>query len=323
MLNRNYYRLAELATVSYLSEGDLLNAIERQEFALCVWLEGKDFGLISKTNALLGLFNYNGTVSLTQQQSQALLCEGNSIRLGRFLIQEPERIKAIIDCRERFADLPNPTFSKILYQSIVPTGPFVACGPVGLITDQSASLTYVKNKQQRALVDGEKVDLLGDWMSLFVNAPVKQLGIQPIEIKPEQLRFDIRKLAEHFGPECLKQPERFGFANQIESQTVMPSNPTVNQTSNPIEPNVETNPIKVIMGALLDDYPTARSDKLWNVLRQDVKQTARRYDTEQVIDEISQDQIIWFGRGRDAEFVMAYKTFQNQLSAVRKQRLIT
>ncbi|WP_281222924.1 hypothetical protein [Photobacterium sanguinicancri] len=323
MLNRNYYRLAELATLSYLSEGDLLDVVERQEFTLCAWLEGQSFGLVSKTNALLGLFDYNGTVTLTKQQSQILLCESKSIRLEWLPIQEPERIKAIADCRKQFADLPNRTFSKLLYRSDVPTSLFMACGSVGEVADQLASLNHVKEKQRKALEQGEKVKLFDDWMSLFVDAPVKQLGIQPIEIKPEQLRFDIRKLAEHFGPECLKQPERFGFARQMESQTVMPSSPIINQISNPIEPNMETKPIKVIMGALLDDYPTARSDKLWNVLRQDVKQTARRYDTEQVIDEMSQYQIIWFGRGRDAEFIMAYKTFQNQLSAVRKQRLKT
>ncbi len=260
-MHRQYYRYYELYKATHLSNDDLLFSIERHELALCAWLEGKDFGLVNKSNALLGLFDYNGTVSLTKSQSKTLLCEEKSICLERFLIQEPERIKAIVDCRERFADLPNLTLSKFLYQSSVSTGPFVACGPVGLIADQSASLTYLKSRQQQALADGEKVDLLGDWMSLFVDAPVKQLGIKPIEIKPEQLRFDIRKLAEHFGSECLKQPERFGFAKQMESQTVMPTSPIVNQTSNPIEPNVETNPIKVIMGALLNDYPTARSDK--------------------------------------------------------------
>ncbi|QSV13784.1 hypothetical protein [Photobacterium ganghwense] len=323
MLIRNYYRIVELQTVCYLSEGDLLNAIERQEFALCAWIEDKNFGFISKTNALLGLFDYQGTVSLTEEQTKSLLCQGKNIALSRFLIQEPERIKVIIDCREQFAGLPNSTFSKLLYQSAVPSKPFVACGSVGAVADQLASAKLIKQKQEQALASGEKIPLFDDLMLLFVDAPVKQLGIQPIEIKPEQLRFDIRKLAEHFGYECLKQPERFGYPNQIVSPEPLPFNRSVNQTSNPIEPNVETNPIKVIIGALLDDYPIARSDKLWNVLRQDVKQTARRYDTEQVIDEMSQDQIIWFGRGRDAEFVMAYKTFQNQLSAVRKQRLIT
>ncbi|MDV5171047.1 hypothetical protein [Photobacterium rosenbergii] len=318
-MNRIFFRLNEVKDLVSISYGDFLSLIDYGELTLCAWLEGQKFGLVSKNNALLGVFDYSGTVSLTKRQSKTLLCEGKTIRLEQFLIQEPERIKAIIDCREWFADLPNHTFSKLSYSGDVPNGPFVACGPVGLVADQRASLNYVKNKQQQALVDGEKVDLLDDWMSLLVDAPVKQLGIKPIEIKPEQLRFDIRKLAEQFGPECLKQPERFGFAKQIESQTVMPSN----RTSTPIEPNVETNPIKVIMGALLDEYPTARSDKLWNLLRQDFKQTVRCYDIEQVIDEMTQDQIIWFGRGRDAENVMSYKTFQNQLSAVRKQRFKT
>lgn len=323
MPNRNYYRLVELATVSYLSEGDLLDVVERQEFALCAWLEGQRFGLVSKTNALLGLFDYSGTVNLTKQQSKTLLCGGNSIRLERFLIQEPERIKAIYDCRKWFDDLPNPTFSKIHYYSVVPKRPFVACAPVGKVADQLASAKLIKQRQENALKNGEKVSYFDDLMQYFTDAPVKQLGIKPIEIKPEQLRFDIRKLAEHFGPECLKHPERFGYPSQIVSHEPLSCNRSVNQTSNPIEPNVETNPIKVIMGTLLDDYPSSRSDKLWNVLRQDVKQTVRRYDTELVIDEMNQDQLIWFGRGRDAEFVMAYKTFQNQLSAVRKQRLRT
>ncbi|MDX1303434.1 hypothetical protein [Photobacterium sp.] len=316
MIKRNFYRIDEISDITSLTKSDLLDAVERQDLALCAWIEGKDFGLVSKTNALLGLFDYNGTVSLTKQQSQTLLCEGKSIRLEQFKIQEPERIKAIVDCRDRFAGLPNRTFSKLLYRSDVPTSLFVACGSVGEVSDQLASLNHIKEKQQKALEQGEKVKLFDDWMSLFVDAPVKQLGIQPIEIKPEQLRFDIRKLTEYFGIDCLKQPERLGVTNR----TVNQKDSLSSQTVKPIKPNMETNPLKVVIHSILDVWPDLGSRQVWNALKEDVLTETRRFDDECVIDEMDSEQIIRFGVGTEAQVTTGFSRFKNLVSEVKKER---
>lgn len=309
MLNRNYYRIAELPTVSYLLQGDLLNAVERQDLALCAWIEGKDFGLVSKTNALLGLFDYSGTVSLTKKQSKTLLCEGKSICLERLPIQEPGRIKAIIDCRTRFVDLPNRIFSKLLYFSDVPKSLFVASSTVCDVTDHAALLGIMKEEQPQWGKHENPFHGLGQMFDLVTNSPAKQLGIQPIVIKPEQLRFDIRKLTEYFGIECLKEPKHLGLTNRI-----------TNQTPILIKPNIETNPIKVMIHAVLDKEPDFGSKDIWNILKQDVLSDERRFDVESIIDDMTNNEIVRFGDGVNTQIATGKPRFRSLVSEVKKSR---
>ncbi|MGF1757937.1 hypothetical protein L4D76_08305 [Photobacterium sagamiensis] len=314
MIKRTFYRIDEISDITSLTKGDLLDAVERQDLALCAWIEDKGFGLVSKTNALLGLFDYHGTVSLTKEETKTLFCEGKSIRLERFKIHEPERIKAIVDCRERFATLPNSTFSEIRYQSTVPVVPFEACGPVGEIGESLLSLLQVSNKHKKKIENGQGRGFFSDALKAYVTPHVKSLGIQSIEIKPEQLRFDIRKLAEHFGLDCLKQTEPLTQSNRIVNQT----KPLLNQPQKLNKPKIDTNPIRVMIRAILVDYPNADSNTIWNLLRTDTKKNPRKYDVDGIVDEINRDEIVWFGRDREKQRVMSYKTFQNNLSSVRK-----
>ncbi|MEH6530760.1 MAG: hypothetical protein V7735_05360 [Photobacterium frigidiphilum] len=316
MTTRSFYRLDEISDITRLTKGDILNAVERQELALCAWVAGKKFGLVSKTNALLGLFDYNGTVSLTKQQSQTLLCDGKSIRLERFLIQEPERIKAIIDCRAQFVDLPNRIFSKLLYFSDVPKSPFVASSTVCDAADHSALLGIMKEEQPKWAKHENPFHGLGQVFDLVTNPPVKQLGVQPIGIKPEQLRLDIRKLTEYFGIECLKEPERLALTNQ----TYLPSRQKTNQTPMLIKPNIETNPIKVMIHAVLDNDPDFGSKDIWNILKQDVLSDERHFDVESIIDEMTNNEIIRFGDGVDTQIATGKPRFRTLVSEVKKSR---
>ncbi|SHO59188.1 hypothetical protein [Vibrio quintilis] len=132
----------------------------------------------------------------------------------------------------------------------------------------------------------------------------RYLQNRKLTIEPHALRIDLNQIAERFGLEVIKDAVP---APAIQNQP---------EASGKI---VFTNPIKQILHRVLLKHPKARSDKVLVLLRKDIHlEAGREFDTDAVIDDITNDDITYFGRG-DAVLTMSYRRFQNLLSEVRNE----
>ncbi|EJG1806053.1 hypothetical protein BS057_RS23245, partial [Vibrio parahaemolyticus] len=159
----------------------------------------------------------------------------------------------------------------------------------------------------------------------------QRLSTDAMTVKPTQIRVDMEEVVRVFGEVAL-----LNGGCQAVSTVETTLNSTVGHTVNQYLGTVNArtdirlssvtqpmpiHPIAQIAYRVLILNPQARADKVWNTIRQDVRENEfnRQFDVDALVESITQDSVTWFGRG-DNENTMSYDSFRkNVVVDVRRQ----
>jgi len=121
-------------------------------------------------------------------------------------------------------------------------------------------------------------------------------------------------------------PVTFNGSNALASVTPNASNAlpsvssTVKRRLDSVDQRYLTHPLAHVVIRILETHPEAKAITVWNFLRQDVNQNEfqREYDTDVLIESMTQDTLTYFGRG-EKEKTMSYESFRkNVLARVKR-----
>ncbi|WP_129124208.1 hypothetical protein [Veronia nyctiphanis] len=137
----------------------------------------------------------------------------------------------------------------------------------------------------------------------------QELAVKSIEIRFDQLRFDLESVEEVFG---LDDGENEPMVAK-DACTAKP--PTTELQSE----DIEIHPIKIIISRVLEKKPHILANRVWNLIKNDFNSETRKYDVDGVISTMDSEIIEWFGHG-DTIKVLKYKTFRNYVSNLKTKR---
>lgn len=298
MQKRRFYRLDEINDVTPITKGDLIHAVESGELALCAWVDAKALGaqIQSKDpsrSALANLFDYRGVLSLTSKQS--IDCVSSlKTAISRTLILEPEFVSYWRSASTDYPKAKTVRFSSVTALSNKPLDPFVAFASIGT---QAVYGQRAKQLAKAGTDEWQKEGFSGLFDALLDTE--EELAIKPLEIRFDQLRFDLEVVNKVFGLETDKGAVQSPKVVNVEG--------------------IETHPIKIMISIVLAGNCEANARTIWNAIKRDHQTNAKQIDTDSLISTMNNDEIEWFGQ-KDVVRITKYKTFQNLIAEVRKSQ---
>lgn len=297
MQKRRFYRLDEISDITPITKGDLLHAVERGDLSLCAWVDAKALGAQIQSKepnrpALANLFDYRGVLSLTSKQSIDCLSSLKTA-ISRTLILEPD---FVANWRSVSTDYPKAKpvrFSSVTTLPNKHLDPFVAFASIGT---QAVYGQRAKQFAKAGADEWQREGISGLFDALL--ATEEELAIKPLEIRLDQLRFDLEAVNKVFGLET-NQSER-------KSQKVVDLS------------DIETHGIKIMISKVLFGNPDAEPRVIWNAIKRDHHTEAKEIDVDSLIYDINHDVIKWFGQG-DTTKELKYKTFTNYVSTLKNE----
>ncbi|CAM3981119.1 hypothetical protein VA7868_01927 [Vibrio aerogenes CECT 7868] len=297
---RRFIRLEEIEKRTSLTKEEVLDSIDDGELHLCAKVEVKHAGALFavKDKPVVGaVFDYRGFVRLGWEDSKHFAAYNKEKMVEMFQILEPEKVSGWQSVTEAFGAIEKYI---IPYMNKLPARrekPFWAYPEV--IYDVTGFQSV--GQMITEMFTAEMKEKMGDELN---RLNTRYLQNRKLTIEPHSLRIDLNQIAERFGLEVIKD--------------TVPA-PTIQKQPEASGEVVFTNPIKQILHRVLLKHPKSRSDKVLVLLRKDIHlETGREFDTDAVIDDITNDDITYFGRG-DVVLTMSYRRFQNLLSEVRNE----
>ncbi|WP_330960434.1 hypothetical protein [Photobacterium sp. 53610] len=298
MQKRRFYRLDEINDVTPITKGDLLHAVERGQLSLCAWVDAKVLGAQIQSKepsrpALANLFDYRGVLSLTSKQSIDCFLS-LKVEISRTLILEPEFVSNWRSTSTDYPKAKSVRFGSVTTLPNKPLAPFVAFASIGTLA--------VYGQRAKQLAKAGKDEWQKEGFSGLLDALLGtdvELAIKPLEIRFDQLRFDLETVNKVFGLEAAKNA---------------PQSPNVVNVE-----GIETHPIKIMISTVLAGNREANARTIWNAIKRDHQTDAKQIDVDSLISTMNNDEIEWFGQ-KDAVRITKYKTFQNLIAEVRKNQ---
>lgn len=312
-IKRRFIRLEEISEKTYLTKGDIFDAIDSGQLSFSALVEAKKLGALTQQDGHLkvaAVFDYNGMVNLLGEVSKQYSLTLQSNLTERFVVLQPDNIRNWLNVVKAFGNFSESGFKYLTQAPNQPSKPFVAYSGLEMVPTVNNMLGSFADGLAglvSAVVPDADIDEL---RKKHPKNESMRLQTKSIKVEPERLRLDLEEIEKVFGSEVIKG---IGL-------TVSPVVECVSQTnSNMVSTAVLTHPIEKIVYRVLVSHAQIRADKIWNLIRQDVKlETNRQYDTDLVIDEITQDDVQWFAKG-DTVNSMSYDSFRkNTVTGVRK-----
>ncbi|MDC5856328.1 hypothetical protein [Vibrio europaeus] len=331
---REFIRLSELEKITPVSHEQLMDAIEYDRFCLNALVSLQGAGGVSSDNTLLAIFDFRGIVKLTNKQSLSLINDGSlkltKLEIVKFLSCSKHRLVSDV-----FPKCTEGCFNRIATSLDELEGLEYIVSRVVLGIPEQSSLKHSFEKEMGCRLDEKPnevrfaaaLKIFDSGVSAFSKS-TRNLMLQPISLKTESIRLRRQALYQHFG-----LGNQLG--NHLDSVAVTEANQVntgavgsfqspdsmrlANRNDNPnltdFNQSVETHPIKEIQKRVLEKYPDAQSREVWNRIRQDIRTEAYEFDIDMVVDEISDERLIYKSTGEEG---LSYRRFQNILSEVRK-----
>jgi hypothetical protein len=297
---RRFIRLEEIEKRTSLTKEEVLDSIDDGELNLCAKVEVKHAGALFavKEKPVIGaVFDYRGFVRLGRDDSKHFAAYDKEKAVEMFQILEPEKVSGWQSVTDAFGTIEKHI---VAYQNSLPVrreNPFWAYPEV--VYDVTGAQSF--GQMITDMLTAEMKEKMGDGLN---RLNTRYLQNRKLTIEPHALRIDLNQIAERFGLEVMKD--------------AVPA-PAIQGQPEASDEIVFTNSIKQILHRVLLKYPKARSDRVLVLLRRDIHlESGREFDTDAVIDDITNEDITYFGRG-DTVLTMSYRRLQNLLSEVRKE----
>ncbi|WP_099607701.1 hypothetical protein [Vibrio coralliilyticus] len=317
MRNRAYYRIDELSDVAQITLGDLKHAVENEGLSLHAWIKAENLGYVhfwtkkgvGQSVVLRGHFTYKGLIKLSAENSFDLLVREKKSRVKYFLIEEPWRCSNFRKPYIALEEYSRSDFEFVQDNYLLPEEPFYACGEVQVGKDLFGALKRATKKPA------------GTFSDFFenVNSDDKQsVHIVQMVLEPQNLRFKLDELTEHFGLDIGLETDHLRLTNRLTNGLLTDDKQLPNLTGS--EERIITNPIEQIMVRILKDKGSnLSSDQVWRCLRVDAKNEDERiYDTDFVIECMDQNEIVRRSLDGESTVTTGRRRFRNLLVEVKK-----
>ncbi|EKO3736761.1 hypothetical protein P0F12_003167 [Vibrio metschnikovii] len=301
-MQRQYLRLEDITENTRLTQGDVWEAVEQDKLPLCASIAASRLGAYAQDGkTIMAIFDYQGMVQLGSSVAKQFALALEPQTCQRMRVLQPELVK---QWQTVSAAFPKVTQAGFAYQN-QPINPplqaFIASGEMNASLTQS-SLIGQAGKTMNAIFS-QLSDTLSDSLTEKQKAfaeqyPVKdeeRLNIQPITINPTQLRVAVSDLVAVFGDQMIRMSD---------------------------DAEVDTHPIKQIVGKVLSRYPDAKPRQVWELIRQDCESEAeRQFDVFGKIAEMTDVSMTYFGLSLEAELNVSYEHFRRNLyGSVKKMK---
>lgn len=321
MKKRNYYRIDELSDVTKVTLGDLKHAVENEGLYLYAWIKSNNLGYVrfwhkkgvGQSVALRGHFTYKGLIKISSQASFELLVQEKKSCVKFFSIEEPGRATNFRKPDLALEEYAISDFDFVQDAYLLPQEPFYACGQVHVGKDLFGAFRRAAKKP---------VGSVGNFFDAVMDDETKSVRIERVAIEPQNLRFKLDKLSEHFGFDVSLvnglETDHTRLPNRLKSGLLVEDKPLPNLKGS--EERIVTNPIEqIIVRILKDKGKNLSSDQVWRCLRVDVKnQDERIYDTDFIIECMDQYEIVRLSLDRKSTVTTGRRRFRNLLVEVKK-----
>ncbi|EKO3557545.1 hypothetical protein P0F09_000695 [Vibrio metschnikovii] len=301
-MQRQYLRLEDITEKTRLTQGDVWEAVEQDKLPLCASIAASRLGAYAQDGkTIMAIFDYQGMVQLGSSVAKQFALALEPQTCQRMRVLQPELVK---QWQTVSAAFPKVTQAGFAYQN-QPINPplqaFIASGEMNASLTQS-SLIGQAGKTMNAIFS-QLSDTLSDSLTEKQKAFAEQypakdeerLNIQPITINPTQLRVAVSDLVAVFGDQMIRMSD---------------------------DAEVDTHPIKQIVGKVLSRYPDAKPRQVWELIRQDCESEAeRQFDVFGKIAEMTDVSMTYFGLSLEAELNVSYEHFRRNLyGSVKKMK---
>ncbi|EGR9011843.1 hypothetical protein I8D63_001471 [Vibrio parahaemolyticus] len=325
---RRYIRLEEACDKTHLTKWDILDAIEGERLCLFADISASSLGAIHPpSQCVAAIFDYQGIVQLTESSSKRFARSLESIKVQHVIIVEMHGINRWRAVTEAFDHVLQAHFKYTPNALSPPNKAFVAYASVNAsLTTESVVGEFITKASAIFSNDGTH-----QLTEQYPSQRGQRLSTDALTVKPSQIRVDMEQVIDVFGKAVLLnrgcqavdtvKATLGSTVSQTAGQCIESVNaPTELGLDSVIQP-MPIHPIAQIAHRVLTLNPQATADKVWNMIRQDVRANEfnRQFDVDALIESITQDSVTWFGRG-DNENTMSYNSFRkNVLVDVRRQ----
>ncbi|SHO58057.1 hypothetical protein [Vibrio quintilis] len=291
---RRFIRLEEIEKRTPLTKEEVLDSIDDGELNLCAKVEVKHAGALFavKEKPVIGaVFGYRGFVRLGRDDSKHFAAYDKEKAVEMFQILEPEKVSGWQSVTDAFGTIEKHI---VAYQNSLPArreNPFWAYPEV--VYDVTGAQSF--GQMITDMFTAEMKEKMGDELN---RLNTRYLQKRKLTIEPHTLRIDLQEIEQ-----------------LTRSETVLPA-PSASVAH---DGGALIHPVEQIVYRVLQENPTARADKVWNIIRSEFRQAGRQYDIDGVIESMTADDIRWFGKGVHTENEMGYDAFRkNTVYKVRK-----
>ncbi|MBD1565644.1 hypothetical protein [Vibrio sp. S12_S33] len=293
MIKRRYIRIEEIEQKTPFTKGDILELVERGDLSFSANVKSDTMGAVHTndgTRYVYGVFRYEGIVGLTKEASKSFAESDKPQQVSLVMIKHPENILGWGTVEEKFGKVEHDRTPYIPTsinkpERMIWAYPQVGVGKSGL---QMFNNMTVMLSKVAGTYDQNSNDIKEDQKDYFRSGK--------LTVTSDALRVDLEDLNR--------------LIEKLET-----SLEKAHVTSH--SPNIETHPIKQIIERIISNNFEYSSSTIWNLLRKEFESDLKQFDIDEVIFEITQDDLSYFGQG-DVTKTITYRRFQNLISEVRK-----
>lgn len=302
---RRYVRLEEACDKTYLTKWDILEAIEEGRLSLYAQISAQNLGAIHPpSQSVAAIFDYKGMVQLTESTSKRFALSLEPIPVQHLIVVESHCIYRWRSVTDTFDNVLQASFKYLPNALNQPNKPFVAYTAINAsLTTESVVGEFITRASK--ILSNDVTHRLAEQ---YPSQRGQRLSTGAITVKPAQIRVDMEEVVRVFGEAALLNGGCQALRT-VEEALESTVNPTANQhigsvkapttiRLNSVVQPMPIHPIAQIAYRVLKLNPKARADKVWNTIRQDIRENEfnRQFDVDSLVDSITQDSVSWFGR---------------------------
>ncbi|MBH0010642.1 hypothetical protein I6F66_00915 [Pseudoalteromonas sp. NZS100_1] len=289
---KKYYRLTELDKAFDISVDDTHYLNSETDISFCLYCKTSDIILGGYKESKFfgfGKATYSGLIKLTKPQ-QTTIFESKKLSLVKSTILQKDKLTGYDSEYPFTVELPNKIFEGWLSAAFekVP----LATIPFYFQPEQRQSMLKQFCKGIFDISDN-KEKLIEKASAVFdPSQPV------PDELFPTSKIFTFDDIC--IEPDELERAKHYLFGNKEESAS-----------------NTKLRPIDTMLINMLIEFPNDRPSKIWERLKDDLRNEPRKFDTDEIVDEVGKDTLYWFDDSAEIQQIKR-KSFYNLVSRLKK-----
>ena len=288
---KKYYKLTELDKAFAISIDDAHYLNSETDVSFCLYCKTSDIILGGYKESKFfgfGKATYSGLIKLTKAQ-QTIIFESKKLSLTKSTLLQKDKVTNYSSGYPYSLKLPNKMFEGWL------------AAPLEKIPLTTIPFYFQPEQRQSMLKQFCKgiFDISDNKEKLIEKASAVFDPSQPVpdELFPTSKTFTFDDIC--IEPDELKKAKHYLFGNKEESAS-----------------NTKLRPIDAMLINMLNEFPNDRPSKIWERIKEDLNNEPRKFDTDEIIDELGDDTLYWFDSSAEIQ-QMKKKSFYNLIKKLR------
>lgn len=266
MTEQAYYRLDELPAMG-ITEGKLRYLLEQQQVTPTFFMHNERFivgGYLNNKFVGFAVADYSGLVTIHKQLIPELLTKGK-VSVKQVLLLQKERIRVVATEYPFQVNMPN-TYIDSWQQTDLNKLDWQAYPALSMPSENVGVLHQFVDMLQG--FSGSNVEKTSDFSRFTADLPNLELVVLSKELRLQNT--------------CIRG---------IELETKLSA--TQDNLEKPSSHIEHLRAIDELIIRLLKDLPNYRPSELWEILKSDSKRTERKYDFNEILDEVDKSELTW------------------------------